>query len=870
MNRITNMKKKTITLLPAASSAARSAAAGLMLLLLLAAATSCTDDNALTRGQNLLQPGTPEGNALIRILPPDPWQKPPYNKASNDAGSSKADNAGNASGSNADSAGGNAGAGNAATRTNSETGKWEEGDVVTVTLQFYAKGAQSNGQPIEATPGIPRTQTLTYTKGSDDDGSTPKWTAVPPTLPVPADAYSLIARYRYTGAPDPRTATSEQMTGEYPDPATPITGQTQPGVTLASLAAGTNPGADTDPNPGANGGLDLTLPSPSAKAWQWTRTTTLVTVTGIQPGHMIEIKTTATTSGSSDEGKGPGSSSKPRIYPSALHPADADTTATANFHIEYTPDTKFAVTDPAMEALGNLDTENGGIVAEPKVQSLYKQIPLTPGENYLYPAQSLYAAGTGSGLQAVVGDGKKALDLSLFNAQNPVWVVTGDNRGKEEADESTDDVLKHVRTALDNIHAQHSHDDYNGTAAIDLTLTEVTALPYINNYGALQSYRQLRSISLPAAKIIGQAAFYYCTALTAASLPAAETIGESAFQYCTTLTTISLPAATDIRNEAFYYCTALTTASLPLATGIGNEAFYDCMALTAANLPLATSIGDHAFEECIKLTTIDLPVAETIGENAFKNCSALTAISLPAAKSIGQDAFTGCYDLTTVSLPMATKIEIQAFNSCAALTAIDLPKATDIGQAAFYYCTALTTASLPKAETIGNNAFESCHALTTVSLPLAKTIGDYAFSSCYALTTISLLVAGTIGVEAFSGCSALATINLPMATSIEDYAFKNCSALTTVNLPAATSIGPHALSDCSSITHLDISGMTGDPNSDGWNFLDDGIFTNAAHCELVLNKAFSPSGTQSDEVTGEGKVFKGRPWKSISFEGDKQ
>ncbi|MBR3758918.1 MAG: leucine-rich repeat domain-containing protein [Bacteroidaceae bacterium] len=173
-------------------------------------------------------------------------------------------------------------------------------------------------------------------------------------------------------------------------------------------------------------------------------------------------------------------------------------------------------------------------------------------------------------------------------------------------------------------------------------------------------------------------------------------------------TTVSLllPEATMIGEKAFYSCTALKSVSAPKATMIRREAFHSCTALTSVELPAATSIGELAFQDCSVLTSVSAPKATSIGESAFRNCSALESVSLPAATSIGDAAFSRCGALESVSAPKALTIGDSAFDYCNSLTSVSLPEATSIGMYAFYNCTALTSLTFGSVITsVGNNAF---------------------------------------------------------------------------------------------------------------------------------------------------------------------
>lgn len=198
-----------------------------------------------------------------------------------------------------------------------------------------------------------------------------------------------------------------------------------------------------------------------------------------------------------------------------------------------------------------------------------------------------FADGNGDGEDITVGyqgaDGTQPLDTKIFNASNPLWVVAGGGSDNNATTDKT--VLKNVRAALDAMSTTRASTE--GT--IDLVLTGVTSLPMYpkenNNYvGAFANYPQLRSVSLPAATIIGDYAFNACTDLTSVSLPAATTIGKYAFTACTSLTNVSLPAATTISNSAFDGCTGLTSLSLPAMTKIWWSLFTICSNLVRLDI----------------------------------------------------------------------------------------------------------------------------------------------------------------------------------------------------------------------------------------------------------------------------------------------
>ena len=113
-----------------------------------------------------------------------------------------------------------------------------------------------------------------------------------------------------------------------------------------------------------------------------------------------------------------------------------------------------------------------------------------------------------------------------------------------------------------------------------------------------------------------------------------EVIGNYAFYNCSALTSVSLPAATSIGSNAFGVCRALTSVSFPAATSIGNYAFGTCSALTSVSLPAATSIGGYAFYNCSKLTTLYIGTeSDTVCTLSSTNAipSSVTDIYVPEA-----------------------------------------------------------------------------------------------------------------------------------------------------------------------------------------------------------------------------------------------
>ena len=97
-----------------------------------------------------------------------------------------------------------------------------------------------------------------------------------------------------------------------------------------------------------------------------------------------------------------------------------------------------------------------------------------------------------------------------------------------------------------------------------------------------------------------------------------------------------------IGNYAFFNCSALTSISIPSSvTSIGESAFFNCSALTSISIPgSVTSIGEYAFYGCSGLTSVSIPGSVTsIGNSAFNGCSNITTLIISMTTP---PSFTSC------------------------------------------------------------------------------------------------------------------------------------------------------------------------------------------------------------------------------------
>lgn len=258
--------------------------------------------------------------------------------------------------------------------------------------------------------------------------------------------------------------------------------------------------------------------------------------------------------------------------------------------------------------------------------------------------------------------------------------------------------------------------------------------------------------------------------ITATSIP------DNAFMYCKQLKTIEIPNAEIIGSNAFYDCSSLENLVLSEnLTTIQAYAFKDCYSLSSIDLPSSvTSLGDYAFSGCQQLKKIELPSSvETVGQSAFDGCSNIEEMTLPKIynnNAYGNNHFSslfGGYDYWNADyVPSALKkvtvsaseIPTYAFYGCRYIEEINIENATSIGDCAFQDCSSLQNIAMsPMLTSIGNGAFGSCTSLANINLPNGLTnIGESAFYDCSSLHTLTLPSSlSHIGDNAFLSCFKL-------------------------------------------------------------------------------------------------------------------
>ena len=115
----------------------------------------------------------------------------------------------------------------------------------------------------------------------------------------------------------------------------------------------------------------------------------------------------------------------------------------------------------------------------------------------------------------------------------------------------------------------------SGFSSIEIDGVELPSVVSSYTFTTYVEHTIIYALTDPA--IIGERAFYVCSAMTSVEIPNNVTsIGSNAFYQCKGLTNIDIPSGvTSIGSLAFYYCSGLTsiTVESPTPPSLGNDAF---------------------------------------------------------------------------------------------------------------------------------------------------------------------------------------------------------------------------------------------------------------------------------------------------------
>lgn len=184
------------------------------------------------------------------------------------------------------------------------------------------------------------------------------------------------------------------------------------------------------------------------------------------------------------------------------------------------------------------------------------------------------------------------------------------------------------------------------------------------------------------------------------------------------------------------------------------------------------------------------------------------------------------------------------------VTTINIPSTLkEIGDWSLYNLPSLTSLNIP--EGVERLGFASIHftGLVNLSIPNSVTeIEPYALAANFALGNLVLPINLTqIKQGVLSSCHSLTNVVIPASvTSIDYVAFESCSSLSTILIPASvTNLGSMVFSWCSNLGAVIFEGDAPIVGEENWVDCPAAVF-------------------RSQETTGWGSSFSGRPVKSLS------
>ena len=147
--------------------------------------------------------------------------------------------------------------------------------------------------------------------------------------------------------------------------------------------------------------------------------------------------------------------------------------------------------------------------------------------------------------------------------------------------------------------------------------------------------------------IIEEAAFEKCENLKTIKLNV-KAVGKRAFAFCRQLETICISGADIIGEEAFFGCTVLCDISLSdTVKVIGKRCFEECVSIKKFPFEHLNTIGERAFARCEGFETVSLPALE-LYRHAFEDCHKLKRIEISSQAYRKSSVFFGCTNVNEI------------------------------------------------------------------------------------------------------------------------------------------------------------------------------------------------------------------------------
>ncbi|WP_315349948.1 leucine-rich repeat domain-containing protein [Hoylesella saccharolytica] len=354
-----------------------------------------------------------------------------------------------------------------------------------------------------------------------------------------------------------------------------------------------------------------------------------------------------------------------------------------------------------------------------------------------------------------------------------------------------------------------------------------------------------------------------------------QEVGDGAFQYTNALTAAVFPTTLKKIGRTAYAGTRLTTVSIPAnVEEIGEGAFAHLSKLGSATVDAANTtfkvdngilinVKENKLLQCFITHTGELNVPTGItalGDYSLAGAKRLTSIHIPASvKTIGEDAFAATYNVESIEVDAGNNyycsVDGVLFNKNKSLL-ICYPTSKK-GAAYVVPTTVKELATGAFQECGGGNAYQLITdkkekkkiSLKKITLPegLIK-IGSSAFT----FTGVTDINIPTTVREIGDGCfyfSDIENITVPEGvTRIENGTFAYCYSLETLSLPSTISyIGSSVFCMNDAMTTLNISAPT------------------PPTCDVNAFDNYSPSSLTLHVVKGAKKAYqKAAVWSSLN------